>query len=212
VHQERRPQEAWRPQRICLGSGLGYQPGWLNVDVRESAEPDLMLDLGQAQAWPVQVTTDYGGPITLQPGAADVLYANNVLEHVADLPTLMGNCLALLKTGGRFVLTVAHEQAMTTWQDPSHLRALNEKSWLYYTDWFWQLGWFEHRFNVEQFEYLDDRQEVCARDNAAFMRVVLEKIETTPQERTTARMMRPDFALPDDLPAQSGTPSARLVA
>jgi hypothetical protein len=30
--------------------------------------------------------------------------------------------------------------------------------------------------------------------------VVLAKIETTPRERTTARVMRADFALPDDLP------------
>ena len=54
--------------------------------------------------------------------------------------------LALLKDGGRFEIEVPYERALTAWQDPTHVRAMNEKSWLYYTDWFWYLGWFEHRF------------------------------------------------------------------
>ena len=29
------------------------------------------------------------------------------------------------------------------------VRAMNENSWLYYRDWFWYLGWFEHRFAVQ---------------------------------------------------------------
>ena len=38
------------------------------------------------------------------------------------------------------------------WQDPTHVRAFNERSWLYYTDWFWYLGWTEDRFDLVQFE------------------------------------------------------------
>ena len=118
----------------------------------------------------------------------------------------MGNCLALLRTGGSFVIEVPYEHAATAWQDPTHLRALNEKSWLYYTDWFWYLGWFEHRFRIAQFGYLDETLRPSERATAAFMRVVLEKVETTPRERTTARVMRADFALPDDRRvAEAGT-------
>jgi len=199
VHQERRPQDAWQPTRINLGSGKDYKPGWLNIDILDRAQPDLVLDLGQAVSWPVQAHSAYGGDMRLAAGSADLIFANNVLEHVPDLPCLMGNCLALLKTGGSFVIEVPYEHAATAWQDPTHLRALNEKSWLYYTDWFWYLGWFEHRFNVTQFGYLDEGLKECQKDRAAFMRVVLTKVETTPRERTTARVMRADFALPDDM-------------
>jgi len=200
VHQGRRPSEAWQPTRINLGSGKDYKPGWLNIDVLDRAQPDLVLDLGQPTSFPVLAQTPYAGPLQLTEGSAEMIFANNVLEHVPDLPQLMGNCLKLLKTGGHFVIEVPYEHAATAWQDPTHLRALNEKSWLYYTDWFWYLGWFEHRFHVAQFTYLDDALRECQRDKAAFMRVVLAKIETTPRERTTARVMRADFALPDDLP------------
>ncbi|MDI1258556.1 methyltransferase domain-containing protein [Aquabacterium sp.] len=201
AHQLARPSDDWRPARINLGSGKDYKPGWLNIDVLDRAQPDLVLDLGRPVSWPVKVKTPYGGHVCLEEGGAELIYANNVLEHVPDLPELMGNCLKLLKTGGKFLLEVPYEHAATAWQDPTHLRALNEKSWLYYTDWFWYLGWFEHRFTVEQFGYLDDKLKECAKDKAAFMRVVLTKVVTTMKERTTARVMRADFALPDDLPA-----------
>jgi len=197
-HQKARPQEPWQPSRINLGSGKDYKPGWLNIDVLDRAQPDLVLDLGRPVSWPVQAQTPYAGPLRLEAGSADLIYANNVLEHVPDLPELMGNCLKLLKTGGKFLLEVPYEHAATAWQDPTHLRALNEKSWLYYTDWFWYLGWFEHRFTVEQFGYLDDKLVECGREKAAFMRVLLTKVETTLKERTTARVMRADFALPED--------------
>jgi SAM-dependent methyltransferase len=198
-HGEQRSAAPWRPTRVNLGSGKDYKPGWLNIDIIDRAEPDVVLDLGKPIDWPLQGHTPYAGEIVLEAGSVDVIYANNVLEHVPDLPQLMGNSLALLKVGGSMIIEVPYEHAATAWQDPTHLRALNEKSWLYYTDWFWYLGWFEHRFSVTQFGYLDESLKECARGSAAFMRVVLGKVETTVVERTTARVMRADFALDDDL-------------
>lgn len=198
-HQERRPTEPWQPVRINLGSGKDYKLGWFNIDILDRAQPDLVLDLGQTVQWPVAAHTPQAGPVVLQPGTVDLIYANNVLEHVPDLPRLMENCLDLLKTGGQFLIEVPFEMALTAWQDPTHVRALNERSWLYYTDWFWYLGWFEHRFNVEQFAYLDDALKECDRPKAAFMRVLLTKVETTLKERNAARVMRPDFCMPEDI-------------
>ena len=197
-HQVRRGVAPWRPQRINLGSGKDYKSGWLNVDVLERAQPDVVLDLGRPVRLPVVMNTPYAGPVEIHEGSVDVLFANNVLEHVPDLPELMGNGLKLLKTGGKFIIEVPYEHAKTAWQDPTHLRALNENSWLYYTDWFWYLGWFEHRFTMASFDYLDEATAVCPLEKAAFMRVILVKVETTLKERTTARVMRPDFALPED--------------
>lgn len=208
VHQERRPQGAWQPTRVHVGSGNDYLPGWLNIDVSEQAQPDLLGDLAQPVAWPFTGDVPQTGPVEVHPGSVDVVYASSALEQAADLPLLMHNCLTILKTHGQMIVQVAHEQAMRTWQDPSHRRAFNEKTWLYFSEMFWQLGWFEHRFNVEQFEYLDERNEVCDRDRASSMRVVLVKVETSPQERTLARTMQADFgALPEDDMAESESES-----
>ena len=198
AHHERRPTGAWQPARINLGSGKDYQAGWLNLDVLARAEPDLVLDLAQPLDFPLQLDSPTQGPVRLEAGSVDLINANNVLEHVGELSTLMTNCLALLKDGGEFHIEVPYEHAATAWQDPTHVRAMNENSWLYYTDWFWYLGWFEHRFVVQASTYIDMTLKDCGREQAAFMRVVLVKQETTLAERTAARTLQAGIRLPDD--------------
>lgn len=214
VHQgygRQRSGEPWRPTLINLGSGKDYKPGWLNLDVLDRAEPDLVLDLGQTVQWPVARSTRFGGQVRLEPGTVERVYANNVLEHVPDLPMLMGNVLALLKEGGEFDIEVPYEKAPTAWQDPTHLRAMNENSWLYYTEWFWYLGWFEHRFEIVRSQWLDMQLQPCAQAAAAFMKVGLRKVATTLRERTVARTMQADFGgIAEDLPPVDDVPAAAL--
>jgi hypothetical protein len=113
---------------------------------------------------------------------------------VPDLPCLMTNVLTLLKEGGEIEIEVPYEKALTAWQDPTHIRAMNENSWLYYIEWFWYLGWFEHRFEICNAAWLDGQLRSCNKDTAAFMRVSLKKVATTPHERTIARTMRANFS------------------
>ncbi|MFN9708302.1 MAG: methyltransferase domain-containing protein [Burkholderiales bacterium] len=194
----------WRPDKVNLGSGKDYRLGWLNIDVLDKAEPDLVLDLGQPVEWPVQAFTRFGSALELEQGSVGAIYANNVLEHVPDLVMLMSNALALLKEGGTFEIEVPYEKSPTAWQDPTHLRALNENSWVYYTDWFWYLGWFEHRFEITDSSWLDLKLQPCTKNDAAFMRVVLRKVITSDQERNLARVMRADFGgLDADDPADT---------
>jgi SAM-dependent methyltransferase len=198
AHQQRRPVGAWRPTKVNLGSGKDYKSGWLNLDILERTAPDAVLDLGAEIELPLAFFSPYAGEVRLEAASLDRIYANNVLEHVPDLPMLMGNALALLKEGGEFEIEVPYERSLTAWQDPTHLRALNENSWVYYTDWFWYLGWFEHRFEMAQSSWLDLQLKPCAKEAAAFMRVTLRKIPTTTRERMVARTMSPDLMVPDD--------------
>lgn len=194
-----RAAEVWRPTWLNLGSGKDYKAGWLNLDILESAQPDVVLDLAQPLALPLQANSPLAGELLLEEGQIELIYANNVLEHVPDLPALMGNLLKLLRLGGEIEIEVPYERATSAWQDPTHVRAMNENSWRYYCDWFWYLGWFEHRFDLIEFTWLDENIEACEQASAAFMRVVLRKVETTPHERNKVRMLRADFGgLPDD--------------
>jgi SAM-dependent methyltransferase len=208
AHASHRPEQSWTPSRINIGSGKDYKPGWLNLDIIDRAEPDVVLDLGRPQAFPIEVETRFGVPLELQAGSVEKVYANNVLEHVPDLTCLMTNVLTLLKEGGEIEIEVPYEKALTAWQDPTHLRAMNENSWIYYTEWFWYLGWFEHRFELKEASWLDSSLKPCAKDQAAFMRVRMEKACTTDAERTTARTMQADLRIDDDLVFPSDTPLA----
>ena len=198
AHTARRPTTPWKPSRINLGSGKDYKAGWLNLDVLERTEPDLVLDLAGALPLPLSLHAASTGPVRLEAGSVELINANNVLEHVPDLPALMTNCLALLETGGEMHIEVPYEAAPTAWQDPTHVRAMNEQSWLYYTDWFWYLGWFEHRFQPTVSGWLDLALKPCTKEQAAFMKLVLKKVQTTPAERTQARTFQPELRLPED--------------
>ena len=206
---EIRAASPWRPERLNLGSGKDYRPGWLNVDVVERTQPDLLLDLGRPLELPARLPGCRGGEVLLEAGSLERVHANNVLEHVPDLPALMTNLLALLREGGEVEIEVPYEKALTAWQDPTHVRAMNENSWLYYTDWFWYLGWFEHRFEMASSRFLDLQHAPVEAERAAFMQVLLRKVPTTVGERTLARTLQADFGgLDDDLPPAAAEPSA----
>ena len=183
-----------------IGSGKDYKLGWFNVDILETAMPDAVLDLAAAQVWPLKMHSNTVGPVELSVGGLDAIYANNVLEHVPDLPQLMTNCLDLLREGGVMLIEVPYEQAETAWQDPTHVRAMNKKSWIYYSDWFWYLGWFEWKFNVKNFTFLDEKLQECTEKSAQFMRTTLVKVATSLADKMTARTMQPGFGgIPEDL-------------
>jgi hypothetical protein len=44
---------------------------------------------------------------------------------------------------------VPYDLSLGAWQDPTHVRAFNENSFLYYTDWHWYLNW-EEKFTCTQ--------------------------------------------------------------
>ena len=210
------PAKPWQPQRLNIGSGRDYRPGWLNIDLDPRARPDLVLDLSRPLALPALLNGEHGGQIELREGGIDRVVANNVLQHVSNLPGLMTRLLALLRVGGELEVEVPCEGSLSAWQDPDHKRAMNENSWTYYTDWFWHLGWLEHRFALEQLEWLDLQHAKSTREQAAFMRVVLRKVETTAGERTRARSLMTDFGdVPlddfDTAPATADRLSSREV-
>lgn len=192
--------------KINLGSGKDYKRDYLNVDIRKEVLPDILYDLSEDITFPISVNSDHYGLIKLDEDKFDEILANDVLEHVPNLELLMGNCLKLLKVGGKFNINVPFELSYGAWQDPTHIRAFNQNSWLYYTDWFWYLGWFNHKFTLTELHYTlskygqellnqkVDQQVLLVTPRAIdAMKVVLTKIETSPAERTSARAFRNDL-------------------
>lgn len=185
--------------KINLGSGKDYRYDYLNIDLREEVCPDILFDLSQNINFPVQCNSSLLGDITLDENQIDEIIANDVLEHVPNLEALMGNCLKLLKIGGVFRINVPFDLSYGAWQDPTHIRAFNQKSWLYYTDWYWYLGWYAHKFDMTELKYTPSKlglelikknvnhEEILGTPRAIdSMQVTLVKRETTPEERTVA--------------------------
>jgi len=141
------------PTLLNLGSGKDWRANCLNVDISEAVRPDALLDIGQALEPNQPLQTMRFGTIALRDNLFDAIFANDVLEHIPDLLTAMSNCLRLLKPGGTFHIYVPYDLSLGAWQDPTHIRAFNENSWLYYTDWYWYMGWTEARFEQLSLEF-----------------------------------------------------------
>ena len=135
---------------LNLGSGKDWREDCINADFQRRVKSDWCLDIQDVHWGELLVTRK--GDFRVKPEMFDVILANDVLEHLPDLVKAMTNCKDLLKVGGEMRIHVPYDLSYGAWQDPTHVRAFNEKSWLYYTDWHWYLGW-EDRFFVKHLEF-----------------------------------------------------------
>lgn len=142
------------PKKINIGSGKDYRTDYLNIDISNDWNPDIVLDMSSSflEGGP-HFETERFGTVQLDEARFDEIMANDVLEHVPDLVACMTNCLKLLREGGVFSIIVPYDLSYGAWQDPTHVRAFNERSWLYYTDWFWYLNWHTHRFKMAKLDF-----------------------------------------------------------
>jgi hypothetical protein len=141
------------PTTLHIGSGKDFRSDHFNVDVNPAWNPDAVLDMSSPSLVGSRVSTSRFGPVEIPEGYFETIIANDVLEHIGDLTVAMTNCLRLLRPGGVFQISVPYDLGLGAWQDPTHLRAFNENSWLYYTDWHWYLGWMEARFDRVSLEF-----------------------------------------------------------
>jgi SAM-dependent methyltransferase len=141
------------PKKLNAGSGKDFRPDCLNIDINPSMNPDLVLDLSQPPDSTAEYATARFGEIRLTPGLFTQITAFELLEHVHNLPQLMRNFLDMLTAGGELRLSVPYYLSLGAWQDPTHIRAFNEKSWLYYGEWSWYMGWRDACFDLEDLSF-----------------------------------------------------------
>ncbi len=136
------------PPRINIGSGKAWRHNYLNIDINRERGADVIFDLSERFPFESSMQSWRFGRIKLRKDAFDYILAEHVFEHVKDLVQCMTNCLEWLRVGGTLELEVPYDLSYGAWQDPTHVRAFNERSWSYYTDWCWYVGWREHRFDL----------------------------------------------------------------
>ena len=136
---------------LNLGSGRDRRTECVNADIRTDVGADWIVDISKlSYGEVVQSPVDL---VTIRPGMFSKIIAIDVLEHIPDLVTAMTNCRDLLEMGGEMHISVPYDLSLGAWQDPTHVRAFNENSWVYYCAWAWYLGWTGSRFNMERLEY-----------------------------------------------------------
>lgn len=136
------------PVIAIVGSGKLFDPEALNIDNTARWNPDIIADIADPRLFDHEFSSGRFGPTQLQREWFDTIVASHVLEHIPDLVRAMTNCLDLLANGGSLHITVPYDLSYGAWQDPTHVHAFNERSWLYYCEWYWYLGWTGARFDL----------------------------------------------------------------
>ena len=193
------------PRRLNLGSGRDWRPDYLNIDLNPSWKPDIVADICDPDLFFREFSCSRFGATRFQYDYFDEIVALDVLEHISDLSRAMANCLSLLREGGVMRIHVPYDLSFGAWQDPTHVRAFNERSWWYYCEWFWYLGWTTDRFDLIRLEYdfsplgaemkaHGSNDEDIAKTPRAVdqMRVLLRKRSLTSEEQAEGRRLRGD--------------------
>ncbi|MGE3174598.1 MAG: hypothetical protein AB7O97_18345 [Planctomycetota bacterium] len=149
------------PTTLHVGSGKSFRAEWLNLDVSPMWRPDVVWDLNTPlpaardgrECGTVAVPSERFGTVELGPRMFREVVAIDVLEHIRELTTAMTTILHLLEDGGVLRASVPYELSLGAWCDPTHVRAFNERSWVYYCEWAWYLGWSTHHFALRKLEF-----------------------------------------------------------
>lgn len=67
---------------------------------------------------------------------ADKVYISHYIEHVPDLMKFMDQLYRIMKKGAQCHIVAPYYSSMRCWQDPTHVRAISEATFLYFNkDW-----------------------------------------------------------------------------
>lgn len=143
------------PETLNIGSGKDFREECINLDQHKMWGPDIIYDLNQPlyKDKPNIFWTTRFGNVELKKEMFKRILALDVLEHITKLTVCMQSCLDLLEFGGIMEIVVPYDLSLGAWQDPTHVRAFNQNSWLYFTKWSWYLGWQTETFLVNKMEF-----------------------------------------------------------
>ena len=106
---------------LDLGCGRDVVAGAIRVDRRAGIRPDVVADLDQ-RPWP------------FADDSFDVVYARDVIEHLADVVATMEELHRVCCPGARVLITTPHFSSHGSYTDPTHRHHLGFFSFDYFTN------------------------------------------------------------------------------
>jgi SAM-dependent methyltransferase len=110
---------------LNVGSGRNFEPGFLQLDRVQHPGVDVVYDLEHAAS---------GRPLPFGDDTVDFILCSHVLEHVRGLVDAMREFHRVLKPGGHLLVIAPYASSDDAWEDPTHVRAFTEKSFMYFDE------------------------------------------------------------------------------
>jgi SAM-dependent methyltransferase len=110
------------PLTLELGAGLTRSSaGVVTLDRAASTGPDVVHDINVVP-WPLE-TSSFG-----------LIRCYDVIEHLEDLVSVMGEIHRVGAPGARVEITTPHYSSANSWTDPTHRQHLGVRSFDYFTE------------------------------------------------------------------------------
>ena len=97
--------------RLNLGCGNKRREGFLGVDRFPCEAADVIGDLA--------------GRLPFADTSVDEVWADNVIEHIADLGALMAEVHRICRDGALVTFITPHFTSASSWRDPTHVHHLS---------------------------------------------------------------------------------------
>lgn len=119
--QVQKKREAIKPVllKLDLACGQSKREGFLGVDIVPMDGVDIVADLTRFP-WPWKTAS------------VEAVQISHYIEHVPDLIAFMNELGRIMAPGGQATIIAPYYTSMRCWQDPTHVRAISEASFLYY--------------------------------------------------------------------------------
>lgn len=126
--------------KLDLACGRFCKPGFIGVDQVALPGVEIVCDL-TFFPWNFCGKTDARFTGWAEDNSVDETYCSHFVEHVTDLCGFMDELYRVLKPGATAYLVHPYQHNNRAWQDPTHVRALNEDSWFYFdAEWRAKMG------------------------------------------------------------------------
>src|SRR6185369_2289998 len=103
--------------RLDIACGKSKKQGFTGVDIWQGA--DIVVDL-EKYPWP------------FEDNSVDEVYCSHYIEHVPDLISFANELNRIMKVGAKAEIIAPYYSSIRAWQDPTHLRAISENTFLYF--------------------------------------------------------------------------------
>lgn len=106
--------------KLDLACGQNKRPGFKGVDIVPGDGVDFAWDL---EKFPWAPFKDH---------SCDEINVSHYAEHTSDLMKFMNEVWRICKHDAKVTIVGPYYTSVRAWGDPTHKRALNEMTWLYY--------------------------------------------------------------------------------
>jgi SAM-dependent methyltransferase len=138
--------------KLNLACGDVKIDGYIGVDIKKTDACDRVMDLQKF-------------PWDFEDNSVDEIICTHYVEHTPDLIKFMDECYRILKPAefdpklpnkpisGFMTIVAPYYTSMRCWQDPTHLRAISEASFLYFNKKWREMNKLEHYDIKCDFDY-----------------------------------------------------------